>query len=168
MTHSKPILSAIAAMAENRVIGQDNQLPWRLPADLAHFKTLTTGHPVLMGRKTYKSIGRPLPNRTNIILTRDPDFSAPDCIVVTSAETAVTMAIEIDQEEVFIIGGAEIYQQLLPKIQKLYLTLVHHPFKGDAYFPELPASEWQEISREKHSKDDKNEYDYSFVVMKRV
>ncbi len=168
MPHQKPILSAIVAMAEDRVIGKDNQLLWRLPADLKHFKTITSGHPVLMGRKTYESIGRPLPDRTNIILTRDTRFSAPDCIIVNSAETAISMAIEIDQDEVFIIGGAEIYSQLLPQTQRLYLTLVEHAFKGDTYFPILIADEWREVSREKHQKDDKNPYDYSFVVMERI
>lgn len=167
MPHSKAILSAIVAMAENQVIGNDNQLPWQLPADLKHFKTLTSGHPILMGRKTYASIGRPLPNRTNIILTRDPHFSAQDCIVVTQAETALSLAAEIDQEEIFVIGGADIYRQLLPKIQRLYLTLVHHSFPGDAHFPELNADEWKEVSRVRHAADDKNPYDYSFVLMER-
>jgi dihydrofolate reductase len=168
MSHQQPVLSAIVAMGENRVIGKDNQLLWRLPADLKHFKNLTSGHPVLMGRKTYQSIGKPLPDRTNIILTHDSQFSAPDCVVVNSAETAVSMAIELDQDEVFIIGGAEIYKQLLPQTQRLYLTLVHHNFDGDTYFPELLAAEWQEISREKNQADDKNPYDYTFVLMERI
>ncbi len=167
MTTTKPVLSAIAAMAEDRVIGKDNQMPWHLPADLKHFKAITTGHPVLMGRKTYESIGKPLPNRTNIILTRDTTYSAPDCLVVTSAESALNMAHEQEMNEIFVIGGAEIYRQLMPKIQRLYLTLIHHKFAGDTFFPEL-AGEWREISRENHSADDKNAYDYSFVVMERV
>lgn len=168
MTSNKPVLSAIAAMSENRVIGKDNQMPWSLPADLKHFKTITSGHPVLMGRKTFESIGKPLPNRTNIVITRDASYSAPDCLIVTSAETALDMALEQDMTEVFVIGGAEIYKQLLPQIQRLYLTLIHHKFEGDTFFPELFASEWREVSREKHLADEKNKYDYSFVVMERI
>lgn len=168
MTHNKPVLSAIAAMAEDRVIGKDNQMPWHLPADLKHFKTTTNGHPVLMGRKTFESIGKPLPNRTNIIITRDASYSAPDCLIVTSAEAALSMALEQEMTEVFVIGGAEIYKQLLPQIQRLYLTLIHHKFEGDTYFPELLADEWREVSREKHLADEKNKYDYSFVLLERV
>src|SRR6188472_2703937 len=121
-TLNKPILSAIVAMAENRVIGKNNQLPWHLPADLKHFKTITTGHPILMGRKTHESIGKPLPNRQNIILTRDSNYVAAGCTVVTSVKAALQKA---ESPEVFIIGGAEIYRQLLPQVQRLYLTIVH-------------------------------------------
>lgn len=163
-----PVLSAIAAQGENRVIGKDNKMPWHLPADLKHFKTITSGHPVLMGRKTFESIGKPLPNRTNIIMTRDSNYSAPDCIIVNNVETAVSMANELEMDEIFIIGGAEIYRQLLPQIQRVYLTIIHHAFEGDAFFPELNKNEWHEISREKHLADDKNPYDYSFVVLERV
>lgn len=168
MNHQKPIISAIAAMAENRVIGKDNKMPWHLPADLKHFKATTSGHPVVMGRKTYESIGKPLPDRTNIILTRDLQYSAPDCVILNSIETALSMANELDMDEIFIIGGAEVYRQLLPVTQRVYLTIVHHNFDGDAFFPELKADEWQEVSRERHTADDKNKYDYSFVVMERV
>src|SRR5260221_12371914 len=115
MTHqARPKISAIVAMSENRVIGDDNQLPWHLPADLKHFKTLTTGHPILMGRKTYESIGRPLPNRTNIILTRNSDFDAPQCVVVTSIEEAIESPASTHSDEIFIFGGAEVYKQLMP------------------------------------------------------
>ncbi|HTM63914.1 MAG TPA: dihydrofolate reductase [Gammaproteobacteria bacterium] len=169
MNHTKPVLSAIAATAENRVIGLNNKMPWHMPADLKHFKEITSGSPVLMGRKTYESIGKPLPNRTNIILTRDAKYPSPeDCIVVTNIDTAISMANELSMDEIFVIGGAEIYQQLLPKIQRVYLTEIHHTFEGDAFFPELSKSEWKEISREQHRSDDKNPYDYSFVVLERV
>lgn len=168
MNHSKPVLSAIAAAAENRVIGKDNKMPWHMPADLKHFKTLTSGHPVLMGRKTYESIGKPLPNRTNIIMTRDMNYSAPDCIIVNTVEAAVSMADELEMDEIFVIGGAEVYRQLLSQIQRIYLTEIHHQFEGDAYFPELNPDEWKEVSRERHAADENNKYDYSFVVLERV
>lgn len=168
MPHQKPMIAAIAAMAENRVIGLNNSMPWQMPADLKHFKTVTSGHPVIMGRKTFASIGRPLPNRTNIILTRDENFSATNCLVVTQTDQALSLALELDQEEVFIIGGAEIYQHLMPAIQRIYLTIIHHTFEGDAFFPELNLQEWREVSREKHPADEKNNYDYSFVVMERI
>jgi dihydrofolate reductase len=167
MANHKPTLSAIVAMAENRVIGRNNQMPWHLPADLKHFKAITSGHPVLMGRKTFASIGKPLPNRTNIILTRDKQFSAQDCLTVSHPEAALSMATELDQEEIFVIGGAEIYRELLPHVQRLYLTIIHHQFEGDAFFPELNMSDWHEVSRERHSADDKNPFDYSFIVMER-
>lgn len=168
MTNQNPVLSAIVAMDENRVIGLDNKMPWHLPADLKHFKTVTAGHPVLMGRKTFHSIGKPLPNRTNIILTRDPQFSAQDCLVVSQIEVALSMANELDQNEVFVIGGAEVYRQLLPRVQRLYLTIVHHQFHGDTFFPEWKAEEWREISREKHAADDNNRYDYTFLILERL
>ncbi len=168
MNYNKPVLSAIAATAAGRVIGKDNKMPWHLPADLKHFKNLTSGHPVLMGRRTYESIGKPLPNRTNIIMTRDINYSAPDCIIVNSVETAVSMANELDMDEIFVIGGAEVYRQLLPQIQRVYLTEIHHHFDGDAFFPELHAKEWKEVSREPHQADEKNKYDYSFVVLERI
>lgn len=164
----KPMLSAIAAMSENRVIGIDNQLPWHLPADLKHFKTLTTGHPILMGRKTYESIGRPLPNRTNIIITRNADFTAPGCVVVTSIDHAMTHAAKENVQEIFIIGGAEVYKQLLPHVQCIYLTIVHEQFEGDAFFPELDVKEWKETARETHAADENNEYSYSFITLSRT
>lgn len=159
-----PRLSAIVAMAENRVIGINNQLPWKLPADLKHFKNITTGHPILMGRKTYESIGRPLPNRMNIIMTRDRHYQANGCHVVTGIDEALQLAAHENKNEIFVIGGAEVYKQLLPQIDRLYLTIVHHPFEGDAYFPALNQVDWQEISHEKHTADADNPYGYSFLV----
>nr|AIA18613.1 Dihydrofolate reductase [uncultured bacterium] len=163
-----PILSAIVAMAENRIIGKNNQLPWHLPADLKHFKTITSGHPILMGRKTHESIGKPLPNRLNIILTRDPNYQTTGCTVVTSVESALKEAARHDENELFIIGGAEIYKQLLARIQRLYLTIVHHEVEGDAWFPELNLQEWKEISRVRHEADEANAFAYSFVLLERT
>jgi dihydrofolate reductase len=155
-------------MAENRVIGANNQLPWHLPADLRHFKSITTGHPILMGRKTYESIGRPLPNRTNFVMTRDASFQAPGCIVVPSLEDAIEQALPLSSSELFIIGGATVYQQALPLIQRLYLTVVHHAFAGDAFFPDLDKSEWKEIEHHEHPADEQNPYAYSFLVWSRI
>lgn len=161
------IISAIVAQSENKVIGQNNQLPWRLPADLRHFKTITTGSPILMGRKTHESIGRPLPNRTNIILTRDPAFHAPGCMTVTSIDTAIEIARLSCSKELFIIGGAEVYQQTLPIVQRIYLTLVHHHIQGDAYFPLLDKKEWIEKECVTYPADAENAYSYSFLVLER-
>lgn len=159
-------LSAVVAMSENRVIGKDNQLPWHLPADLRHFKQITMGKPILMGRKTFESIGRALPGRTNIVITRDSHFNAPNCLVVNSIETALVSAG--DQEEVFVIGGAQLFQQMLAQIQRLYLTVIHKNFDGDAFFPELNMNEWREIKHENHEPDDQNKYDYSFIMLDRI
>lgn len=161
-------LSAIVAMAENRVIGKDNKLPWHLPADLKHFKYLTIGHPILMGRKTYESIGKPLPERDNIILTHDATYCAPGCVVVTNIDEALESATSETNDEVFIIGGAQIYRELLPRIERIYLTIVHADFAGDAFFPELNPEMWQEKNREKHLPDEKNAYAYSFITLERV
>lgn len=165
---NRPLISAIVAMAKNRVIGKNNQLPWHLPADLKHFKLITTGHPILMGRKTYESIGKPLPNRTNIVLTRDKSYHAPGCLVVNSLDEAIKFAESEENKEIFIIGGAEIYRQLLGAIERIYLTVVQHEFEGDAYFPELDQKEWKEIEREEHGADEKNEYGYSFIILERI
>ena len=168
MINKNITISAIVAMAENRVIGKNNQLPWRLPADLRHFKAITTGHPVLMGRKTYESIGKPLPNRTNIIMTRNPSYQAPGCIVVTSIQGAIQSAISTKSLELFIIGGEEIYKQFLPYIQKMYLTLIHHTFEGDAFFPEINWEEWNETNHEDHPADNENPYSYRFITLEKV
>jgi dihydrofolate reductase len=165
---TSPIIAAIVAMAENRVIGNKNQLPWHLPADLAHFKQLTTQHPIVMGRKTYLSIGKPLPNRTNIVLTQTPDFQAPGCFVAADLDQALKQAMQHEQEIIFIIGGAQIYQVLLPRIQRIYLTIVHASFAGDVYFPPLDQSQWREISRNRYEADNKNPYPYSFIELERI
>ncbi len=156
------IISIIAAMAKNRVIGRNNYIPWKLPEDMKRFKELTTGKPVVMGRKTFESIGRPLPNRANIIVTRDKNYKADNCVVVHSAGEAIKAAK--GNEEVMIIGGAEIYKQFLPRADRLYLTLIDKEFEGDAYFPEFDKNEWEEVSREEH---ESNGLRYAFVNLER-
>ncbi len=160
-----PLISIIAAVAENRAIGIHNRLPWHLPADLKYFRNKTLGHHVIMGRKNYQSIGKPLPQRTNIVVSRDPGFDAPGCVVVNSIDAALAAAH--GDPEVFIIGGAGIYAQSLPFADRLYLTLVHYSFEGDTYFPELEWAQWKEISKEFHEPDERNPYPYSFVVLDR-
>ena len=160
------MLAFVVAASENRVIGRDNQLIWHLPADLKHFKQLTQGHPIIMGRRTYESIGRPLPNRTNIVVTRQMDWQADGCETAHSVPEALERAAQLD-EEVFVIGGAEIYQQALPAADTIYLTEVHHEFEGDVLFPELNHAVWREESRQRHEPDDKHAYPFSFVTLKR-
>ncbi len=160
------LISAIVAMSENRVIGKDNQMPWHLPADLRHFKTITMGKPILMGRKTYQSIGHPLPGRCNVIITHDTAFQAPGCVIANSIETALASVSYSD--EVFIIGGAILFQQMLSRVQRLYLTIVHHEFVGDAYFPEINLAEWRELDRTDHQADAENKYAYSFLTLEQT
>ena len=159
-------ISVIVAMADNGVIGNQNRLPWHLPADLKHFKATTMGKPIIMGRKTWESIGRPLPGRTNIVVTRDPDYVADGCVVVHGIDAALAAAA--DDDEVMVIGGAEFYRQVLPQASTLYLTLVHDSFEGDAFFPELDGREWRELTREDFEPDDNNTHAYSFVRLERV
>jgi len=159
-------VSIIVAMAANGVIGRDNQLPWHLPADLKHFRQTTMGKPILMGRKTWESIGRPLPGRTNIVITRDSAYSAAGCEVVTSIDAAITAAGE--QDEVMVIGGAELYRQVLPYTDTIYLTRIHEVFEGDTRFPEIRNSEWHQVERIDCEADEKNTHDYSFIRLDRV
>ena len=160
------IVSIIAALAENNVIGKDNDLIWHLPADLKHFKNLTTGHHVIMGRKTYESIGRILPNRTFIIVTRNENYVVDGAIVVHSLRDAINSVKE--DEEVFIIGGAEIYQQSLDVADKMYLTKVRQQFEGDAYFPNFDSEIWKLVSSVPHNSDEKNKYTYTFEEYEKV
>lgn len=161
-------VALIWAMAENRVIGIDNKMPWYLPKDLQFFKQCTWAKPVIMGRKTHESIGRPLPGRTNIIITRNQDFTAKGCKVVHSLEAALELADQcclIDGgEEIIIMGGAEIYQQSMAHADKLYITKVHANVEGDAYFPEYDENQWQEVSHQECKKEGTGEYDYGFYV----
>jgi dihydrofolate reductase len=159
-------ISLICATSQNGVIGLNNQLPWRLPADLAHFKKVTMGHHILMGRKTYESIGRPLPGRTNVVITRQKDFQAEGCLMAHSVEQA--MALCHKDDEVFVIGGAEIYQQTLPVADKIYLTIIHQDFEGETFLFDLDPSVWQETSREDFEMDEKNQYPYSFLILERI
>ncbi len=162
------IISAILAMSKNRVIGKDNQIPWHLSADLKYFKRTTLNHHIIMGRKTFLSIGNPLPKRTNIVLTRDPFFIASNVLVASSIEEALSLAEDNGEEEVFIIGGGEIYRQSMPYLDKIYLTLIDLEVEGDVFFPELEDQQWQLISEEPHEADEKNEYNYSFQVFERL
>ena len=158
------MIALVVAMAENRVIGKENKLIWHLPADLKFFKNLTTGHPIIMGRKTFESIGKPLPNRTNIVITRQADFTAEGCMVAHSLTEALMLAQQLDSD-IFVIGGAEIYKQAMFLADTIYLTEVHHTFEGDTFFPEIDSVLWQETSREEHKADEKNPYDYAFVTL---
>jgi len=158
------IVSIVVAIAENHAIGKDNQLLWYLPKDLKHFKTITSGHTVIMGRKTYESVGKPLPNRRNIIVTRQ-NITIEGCEVVNSIESA--LALCADAAEVFIIGGAEIYRQSMHLTDRIYLTIVHQDFEADAYFPEIDKNLWKETEHEDHEADDKNAIPYSFITLER-
>lgn len=159
------LVSLIAAVAENGVIGRNNALPWRLPADLKHFRHLTVGHPIIMGRRNYESIGRPLPDRTNIVLTRQAGYRAPDTTVVHSLDQAFAAAG--NAREVFVIGGAEIYAMAFGRADRLYLTEVHAKVDGDTHFPAFNPTEWREVARERHEADEKHEHAYSFVTLER-
>ena len=159
-------ISIIAAMADNGTIGNDNQLPWHLPADLKWFRQQTTGKPVLMGRKTYDSIGKPLPKRRNIVISRDASLTIEGCEVVTSTAKALELCAGAD--EVMIIGGASFYEQMLPHADRLYLTLVHANIAGDAKFPEIDFRQWRKIERIDHQADEANAFDYSFVIYERL
>ena len=159
------IISFVVAMSKNRVIGKNNSIPWKMPADMKHFKELTTGKPVIMGRKTYESIGKPLPNRTNIIITRDQNYKAENCIVVHSVDEALKASE--GSAEVMVIGGAQIYKEFLPKANKIYLTLIDADFEGDAYFPEYNVKEWKETAYEEHERDADNPNDYVFMTLER-
>jgi dihydrofolate reductase len=158
-------INAIVAMAENRVIGNQNQLPWHLPADLAFFKKTTMGKPIIMGRKTYLSIGRPLPNRQNIVISRDPAFKADGCDVFSSVDDALKAVNNC--EEVFIIGGAQLFAACWDRIDRLYITLIHAEIVGDTFLPVINYTQWQEVSRELHAADIKNSYSYSFITLAR-
>lgn len=161
------IVSLIAALAKNRVIGKNNDLPWHLPNDMKYFMDTTKGHCVIMGRKNYESIPtkfRPLPNRTNIVVTRQKDFSAAGCTVVHSLEAAMAVAKDKNEPEVFVIGGAEIYSLAMPLAHKLYLTEIQADIEGDTYFPSIDTNSFKEISRVHHTKDSKHVFDFDFVV----
>ena len=159
-------VTLILARSDNGVIGRDGDLPWRLSADLRRFKALTTGHRILMGRKTHESIGRPLPDRVNVVLTRDPEASFTGCEARTDLEHALAEAREAGETELFVIGGAEIYRLALPLADRLQLTEVHADVPGDVTIP-APGPEWTEVERTDHPADERNEHPYSFVVLDR-
>jgi dihydrofolate reductase len=155
----------IAAVAENNTLGKDNDLVWHLPNDFKRFKALTTGHHIIMGRKTFESFPKPLPNRTHIIITRQKEYQAEGCIIVDSIDKA--LAICPEGENAFIIGGGEIYRLGLPFSDKIEITRVHHTFEGDAHFPEIDENEWQIVVSEFNEKDEKHHYDYSYQTFVR-
>ncbi len=165
-------LALIVAMSENRVIGVNNNLPWYLPEDLKYFKSITMGKPIIMGRKTFDSIGKPLPGRTNIVVSRNPGTELDGCSVVPTLEEAVELSENIGlidgASEAIVIGGAQIYELSLPLVDRIYLTEVHAEVHGDSYFPAFDRGDWQEVGRETFYAEDENPYDYSFVVLDRL
>lgn len=160
------IVSFIAAMGENGEIGFEKRMPWRLPADLAFVKRTTMGHTLVMGRRTYESMGKPLPGRTNVVMTQNPDFSAEGVDVVHSVEE--TLARYGGVEELFIFGGSEIYRLFFPHADRLYITKIHQTFEADTYFPAFDESEWRIVSRAPGERNEKNPYDYEFLVYERA
>lgn len=161
------MISVIVAIAQNGVIGCDNRLLWHISEDLRRFKAITSGHPVIMGRKTYESLGRPLPNRTNVIVTRKEDYKANGCVVVNSLKSAC-YDLFTPEEEVFVIGGGEIYTQAMEFADRFYLTVVHKDYQGDTVFPAWDKEQWQEISREYHDRGEKFESPYEFIDYERI
>ena len=161
-------ITAIAAMSQNRVIGSDNEIPWYLQEDFKFFKKTTLNHHIIMGRKTFESIGKPLPKRTNIVITRNPFFIASNVITANSLENALAIAAENGETEVFIIGGGTIYQQSLPMLDKIYLTEVATEVTGDTFFPELSLEEWQSSIILSHSKDAKNDHDFTIKLYEKL
>lgn len=158
----------IVAKARNQVIGKDNQLIWKLSADLKRFKNLTTGHTMLMGRKTYDSLGKPLPNRTHIIITRNSEFQAPEGhYAFTSLEEAIIFCNKIGVEKLFIIGGGQIYRETIRLCDQLEITEVNAMLDGDTFFPEIDSAIWEEVEREEFAADEKNEFPYAFVTYKK-
>lgn len=158
------MLSIIVAKAKNNIIGKDNKLLWKLPADLQRFKELTTGHTIIMGRKTFESLGRVLPNRKHIVFTQNPDFKVNDeNVQVVHSMLEIQEYIE-SEEECFVIGGAMIYNLLMPYVNKMYITQIDKDFEGDAFFPRIDETKWKEVEREKGVKDENNNLDYEFVV----
>ncbi len=160
------IVSLVVAVAENGVIGRDNALPWRLPNDLRFFKKTTLGHPILMGRATFESIGRPLPGRLNLVLSRNADLHIEGCTVVHSLDEAI--AASTDASELMVIGGAQVYAQVLPSADRIYLTRVHGDVEGDTWFPAFDATQWRAESSERHEADDQHAHAYSFITLQRV
>ena len=156
------------AADEGNLIGKDNQLPWHLPNDLKYFKNQTWGLPILMGRKTFESIGKALPGRQNVVLTRNADWSHEGVIVVHSLDEAFTQVAPLQVEEIFVIGGAELFKAVLPRANRVYLTRIHHRFEGDTWFPELAPEEWTRVKSRDCEADEKNKWAHTFEVWERV
>jgi dihydrofolate reductase len=164
--------SIVVAMADQGVIGYKNATPWHMPKDLQRFRQLTIGKPIIMGRKTYESIGRALPGRMNIVMTTQKNFTAKECFIAHSLDQAVELAVSSEKyqevQEIMIIGGASIYEQFLPRCENFYLTVIHNKFLGDTFFPAWDRSQWQVITRESYEADNKNPYAYEFINMKKI
>lgn len=161
------IVSLLLAASENNVIGKDNKLPWYLPDDLKYFKNLTWGLPIVMGRKTFESFGKPLPGRKSIVITRDEDWNYKGVETTHSIEDGIKRAENFGAKEIFVIGGAQIFNAILPSAGRIYLTRIHHDFDGDAFFPEISENEWRLQSSRFCSADEKNRYDHTFQVWER-
>jgi dihydrofolate reductase len=161
------VLKILVAFDENRVIGKNNALIWHLPADLKRFKALTTGHVIIMGRKTFESIGKPLPNRTTIVISRQTDLQIEGVILANSVEEAILKGKSLTREDIFIVGGAEIYALSMPLADEILVTLLHDIFDGDAYFPEISADTWEIVEKERGITDEKNTYQYSYITYSR-
>ncbi len=162
------LISLVVAATENNVIGNDNRLLWHLPNDMKFFKNTTWGMPVIMGRKTFESLGKPLAGRTNIVMTRDKEWTAEGTRVAANMDEAIKAAADTDAKEIFVIGGGEIFKQVLPQANKVYLTRVHTTLEGDTFFPELPAKDWKLLSELNFDADAKHAYAYSFQVWQRI
>lgn len=169
MSEKRPFISFVVALDQNRVIGLNGALPWRLPDDMKRFRAITMGHRVLMGRKTYESLPprfRPLPGRKNIVLTRQSDYDAPGCVVVNSVAEALQVVAE--DEELMVIGGAQLYEALFDTVDRLYMTLVQGYNEGDVFFPAIDSEQWREVAREEHPADERHAVPFSFVVLERI
>lgn len=162
---SRPVISLIAAVAHNQVLGRDNRLLWRLPDDLRHFKKMTQGKPIVMGRKTFESIGRPLPGRDNRIVSRQSDIHVKGCRVFSSLQDALYIG---EEPEVVVIGGGQVYAEALPVAHRIYLTEVDVSVEGDTWFPVIDSNQWKEISRESHAADENHDYRFIFRVLERI
>ncbi len=160
---NKPIISIIVAVGENRAIGKNNGLLWNIPEDMEHFRSVTRGHAVIMGQKTFESIGRPLPQRTNVVLTQDPDFHPDGCVIAHSVEEALTAAKKAENEEIFFIGGGMVYQQAIPLADRLYVTVVKGNFEADTFFPDY--SMFKKVVSRRESRDEN--YTYTFFVLEK-
>lgn len=168
LKNDKMIISAIVASSENNIIGYKNEIPWRLSDDLKHFKRITLNHYIIMGRKTYESIKKPLTDRTNIVVTRNKNYIAKGCLIANSINEALNLAAANNQKEVFVIGGGSIYKESLELLDRIYMTVVHANIKGDAYFPVLDLKVWNQVSSVTHKASKKNDFNYTFKVFERL
>lgn len=161
------IISQIVAVSLNNVIGKNNALPWKMPTDMAYFKNKTWGHHIITGRRNYEAEGKALPGRVNIILTRNFDYKIPDGIIVQRFDDAIAIASQVDEEELFVVGGAEIYKLSISFTDRIYLTRIYAVIEGDTFYPDPDWSDWKVISKESHQKDEQNPYNFDFIIYER-